>query len=97
MKIIIDIPDDLAQRITAAGDDLPRFVLELFGINEYKKGHLTTEELRRLLGFRTRMRWISETARCIHRIHNGRLRTGKGRAAPIRVLNSSPDRRKNLK
>jgi hypothetical protein len=55
MKIIIDIPDDLAQRITAAGDDLPRFVLELFGINEYKKGHLTTEELRRLLGFRTRM------------------------------------------
>jgi hypothetical protein len=28
MKIIIDIPDDLAQRITAAGDDLPRFVLE---------------------------------------------------------------------
>ena len=55
MNVTIELPDDLVQRLGARGADLPRHVLETLGIEEYKKGHLTTEELRRLLGFHTRM------------------------------------------
>lgn len=53
MDVIIQIPDDLAGRLGAAGD-LPRRVLEALAIDEFRLGHLTHAELRRLLGFATR-------------------------------------------
>jgi predicted HTH domain antitoxin len=55
MNLIIQLPDDLARRLSAAGGDLSRRALEGLAIEEYKSGHLTSAELRRLLGFRTRM------------------------------------------
>jgi hypothetical protein len=55
MNLIIQLPDDLAERLSAAGGDLSRRALEGLAIEEYKNGHLTNAELRRLLGFRTRM------------------------------------------
>lgn len=55
MNLTIQLPDDLAQRLSAEGGDLTRRALEAFAIEEYKNGRLSSADLRRLLGFRTRM------------------------------------------
>jgi len=54
MNLNVEIPDDLAQRLGAAGGDLSRRALEGFALEEYKAGRLSKSELRRLLGFETR-------------------------------------------
>jgi hypothetical protein len=54
MNFTVEIPDDVAKRLTASGGDLPRRALEALALEEYKLGHLTKPELRRLLGFGTR-------------------------------------------
>ena len=54
MNLTVEIPDDLAGRLNAAGGDLPRRTLEALGLQEYKSGRLTKAELRRLLGIATR-------------------------------------------
>jgi hypothetical protein len=54
MQVIVDIPDDVAERLKAAGGDLSRRALEAFALEEFKRGQLTKPELRRLLGFSTR-------------------------------------------
>jgi uncharacterized protein UPF0175 len=54
MNLTVEIPDDLAVRLNAAGGDLSRRALEALALEEYKSGHLTEDELRRLLGFGTR-------------------------------------------
>ena len=54
MNLTVPIPDDLASRLTADGEDLSRRALEGFGLEEYKAGRITRTELRRLLGFETR-------------------------------------------
>jgi hypothetical protein len=51
MDVTLTIPDELAEHLTG---DLSRRVLEALALEEYKSGHLTAAELRRLLGFRTR-------------------------------------------
>lgn len=53
MDVIIHIPDDLASRLGTARD-LPRRALEALAVEEFRLGHLTRAELRRLLGFGTR-------------------------------------------
>ena len=55
MKITLTIPDELARLIGADGD-LERRALEALALEEFKRGHLTKPELRRLLGFATRGR-----------------------------------------
>jgi uncharacterized protein UPF0175 len=54
MNVVIDIPDDVARRLAAAGGDLSRRALEALALEEYRRGTLTKPELRRLLGFATR-------------------------------------------
>jgi hypothetical protein len=54
MDVTLHIPDEFAQRLTAMGGDLSRRALEALALDEYKLGHLTTAELRRLLSFATR-------------------------------------------
>jgi hypothetical protein len=54
MKLNVQIPDDLASRLSAAGADLSRRALEAFALEEYKSGRVTQAELRRLLGFGSR-------------------------------------------
>ena len=49
MDITVHIPDDLAARLGTAGD-LERRVLEALALEEFKSGHLTKPELRRMLG-----------------------------------------------
>ena len=53
MNVIVQIPDDLAQRLTAVGGDLSRRALEALAVEEYKHGRLTKPELQRLLGIET--------------------------------------------
>ena len=53
VEITIRIPDDLAKRLRIDGD-LERRALEALALEEFKLGHLTKPELRRLLGFGTR-------------------------------------------
>jgi len=55
MNVIVPIPDDLAERLSAGQDDLPRRALEAFGLEEFRAGRLTLAELRRLLGFASRV------------------------------------------
>jgi Uncharacterised protein family (UPF0175) len=54
MNLTVEIPDDLAGQLAAAGGDLSRRALEALALEEYKSGHLTEDELRRMLGFGTR-------------------------------------------
>jgi hypothetical protein len=56
MDVTVHIPDDIAARLCAAGGDLSRLALEGLALEEYKNGHITKAELRRLLGFGTRYR-----------------------------------------
>lgn len=53
MNVTVEIPDDLAQRLTASGVDLSRRALEAFAAGEYKRDRLTKPELQRLLGIET--------------------------------------------
>jgi hypothetical protein len=52
-EITLRIPDDLARRL-GTGGGVERRVLEALALDEFKLGHLSRAELRRLLGFGTR-------------------------------------------
>lgn len=54
MDLTVPIPDEIVPRLLAAGGDLSRRALEALALEEYKSGHLTKAELRRMLGYGTR-------------------------------------------
>ena len=54
MNLTVEIPDDLARSLSAAGGDLNRRVLEALALEEYKSGRLSGPELCQVLGFPTR-------------------------------------------
>ena len=54
MEVTLHIPDDVAERLAAAGSDLSRRALEAFALEEYKAGRLNEAQLRQLLGLTTR-------------------------------------------
>jgi uncharacterized protein UPF0175 len=54
MNVTIEIPDELARQLGAAGADLSRRVLETIALEEYKAGRISKAQLRRVLGFETR-------------------------------------------
>ena len=51
MQITLEVPDEIAQD----RQDLPRALLESFALEGYRSGTLTEEQVRRLLGYGTRM------------------------------------------
>lgn len=53
MNITVQIPDDIASRLTAHAGDLSRRALEALVADEYRRGNLIKPDLRRLLGFET--------------------------------------------
>jgi predicted HTH domain antitoxin len=53
MEITLNIPDEFAHLIGAAGD-IERRALEALALDEFRQGHLSRAELRELLGFTTR-------------------------------------------
>ena len=54
MNLTVEIPDDLARSLSAAGGDLNRRVLEALALEEYKSGRLSGPGLMQALGFDTR-------------------------------------------
>jgi hypothetical protein len=54
MTVTVEIPDELASEMRAAGADLSRRVLEAFALEEFKAQRISKAQLRRLLGFETR-------------------------------------------
>jgi len=55
MQVTLNIPDELAAQIASGGADLSRAALESLAIESYRTERLSESEIRRLLGFETRM------------------------------------------
>ena len=51
MQITLELPDELA----GESNDLPRALLESFALEGYRSGKLTEEQVRKILGYGTRM------------------------------------------
>jgi hypothetical protein len=60
MNVTLQIPDDIAKRLTAAGGDLSRVALEALATEEYTRGRLTKPEVQRLSSerLRTMRAWL---------------------------------------
>jgi hypothetical protein len=86
MDLTVQIPDDVAQRLCATGGDLSRRALEALVTEEFKQGHLTKPDLRRLLGLETGDQidsflkahgvWIDYTIEDLERERTGLRRLG---------------------
>jgi len=50
MQVSVQIPDDIARRLTDAGIDLSRSALEAFALEELRAGRITEPELCQMLG-----------------------------------------------
>ncbi|MGD0297933.1 MAG: UPF0175 family protein [Bryobacteraceae bacterium] len=50
MQFTLDIPDDLARRVIAAGGDVSRQALEAFALEELRAGRITEPEFAEALG-----------------------------------------------
>ena len=55
MQITLELPDDVAQGLEAQLKNLPRALLESFALEGYRSGKLTEEQVRKILGYGTRM------------------------------------------
>jgi len=56
MQITLDLPEEMSAVLAASGPDLPRAALEAIALEAYREGKLSTAQLRRLLGYQTRVR-----------------------------------------
>lgn len=69
MQVTFDIPDELASQLVASGEDASRVALEAFAVGGYRSGGLTESEVRRMLGYETRMEvhaLLAEHDVCLH-------------------------------
>jgi hypothetical protein len=55
MQIKLELPEDIAQGLGSMWKDLPRAAIESLALEAYRSHALTAAQLRRLLGFETRM------------------------------------------
>ncbi|HME07896.1 MAG TPA: UPF0175 family protein [Bryobacteraceae bacterium] len=55
MLITLELPEDIAQGLESKWKDLPRAALESLALEAYRSSALTAAQLRRSLGFETRM------------------------------------------
>jgi Uncharacterised protein family (UPF0175) len=55
MQVAIELPEDIAEGLRAKWKDLPRHALEALALEGYRSSALTESQVRRVLGFRTRM------------------------------------------
>ena len=55
MQITLELPEDIAQELESRWKDLRRAALESLALEAYRSNALTAAQLRRLLGFQTRM------------------------------------------
>lgn len=86
MNLTVELPDDVAQRLSTVGGDLSRRALEALIAEEYRQGRLTKPDLRRVLGFQTSAEiddflrlhevWIDYTVEDLERERAGLRRLG---------------------
>ncbi|MDX2180218.1 MAG: UPF0175 family protein [Bryobacteraceae bacterium] len=55
MVVTLELPEELVAKIVPPGTDLSRVALEALAAEAYRQDRLSAEQLRRLLGFDTRM------------------------------------------
>jgi len=55
MQITLELPEDIAKGLGSRWKDLPRAAMESLALEAYRSKALTAAQLRRLLGFGTRM------------------------------------------
>jgi len=54
-QLTLELPDELSAYLTAHGQDLSRAALESIALEAYRENKLSTGQLRRLLGYHTRV------------------------------------------
>ncbi len=54
MEVLLQVPDDIVQKLQARSEDLPRRAMESLAADYYRAGVLTSAEVQRMLGFETR-------------------------------------------
>ena len=54
-QVTLDLPDELSSFLAASGHNLERAALEAIALEAYREGKISTAQLRRLLGYHTRM------------------------------------------
>jgi Uncharacterised protein family (UPF0175) len=55
MQVAIELPEDIAEGLRTKWKDLPRHTLEALALEGYRSGALTESQVRRVLGFKTRL------------------------------------------
>jgi len=55
MQLNLDLPDDVLEGLEAKWKDLSRGILESVALEGYRSGTLSQEQLRRMLGYGTRV------------------------------------------
>ena len=55
MQITLELPEDIARGLESKWQDLPRAALESLALEAYRSGTLSAAQIRRLLGFETRI------------------------------------------
>ena len=55
VRITVELPEDIAHHLNESHPDLPRAALEAIAVEGARSGELTTAQVRRLLGFETRL------------------------------------------
>jgi hypothetical protein len=55
MEVTINLPQDISESLQGQWGDVPRQVLEAVAVEGYRTGALTETQVRRLLGFETRI------------------------------------------
>ena len=54
MTIVLNLPEDIAKALAKQEGDLSRAALESLALEGYRAGHLSEEQVRRMLGFDSR-------------------------------------------
>ena len=54
VTIVLNLPEDIARELSAQEGDLSRAALESLALEGYRSGHLSEEQVRRMLGFGSR-------------------------------------------
>jgi predicted HTH domain antitoxin len=55
MSVTIELPEEIERQLETEWGNLPRRALEAVALEGYRSGALTLAQLRRILGFETRM------------------------------------------
>lgn len=55
MQLTLELPEDVLKVLTNRCEDLPRYALEALAADGYRSGVLTESQIRRMLGYESRL------------------------------------------